>query len=197
MQAGDSIGVGYGADNFAAIEHLGLGSDVTVHNVSENGRTMAIGFDQAAIGLFLFIDRTVPTVLLIEQGTNDLRGGQAGKDLYSDVAMPFVAAAKAAGFYVAIGTLLPRADGIWTTAMEHERVAYNMLVRENTAGADAINDWAADKVIGDGVDPVHSDLYVDALHPSEKGQRRLSMIDVATLLPLMRKPPLPRAALTF
>ena len=189
VQAGDSIGVGYGANNYGAIEHLGFGSDVEIHNLSENGRTMAVGLEATAASLMRLYSKYGASVLVIEQGTNDLAvEKRTAEDLYSSIAMPFVSAGKAAGFYVALNTVLPRSDPPWTKVMERERLAYNALVRANAAAADAINDWASDRVMGDGVDTGTSPLYFDGLHPTEAGQRRLALVDAATLVPLLRRP---------
>jgi lysophospholipase L1-like esterase len=188
VQSGDSIGSGAGAGDWAAIDHLGFADDVTVHNVSVPGKTMQTGYGMLETELFPFRSSSVPSVLLIQQGTNDLYHGTSASLTYQAILVPFVSSARAAGFYVVANTVLPRADSGWTAAMEQQRIAYNMLVRANTAGADAVNDIAADPLLGDGSDPATSDLYADALHLSRKGQERVATLDAAVLSPFLQRP---------
>lgn len=192
VQAGDSIGSGLGADNWAAIDHLGLPPEVAIRNVSAPGKAMEAGFGNRQAELFTFRSASGPSVLLIQQGTNDLYYGTGAHLTYAAILIPFVAAARAAGFYVVVDTLLPRADRGWTAQMEQQRLAYNALVRRNDAGADAINDLAADTLLGDAVDPATSPYFADAVHPNLAGQQRLAVLDAAVLGPLLyryaRKP---------
>jgi hypothetical protein len=96
---------------------------------------------------------------------------------------------KKAGFYTVLNTILPRDDGNWNSAREAERATYNSLVRGNAAGVDAVNDLAADSIVGDP-NPNWRQYYLDDLHPSYLGQQRLVTINTATLMPLLAKPPL-------
>jgi lysophospholipase L1-like esterase len=189
VQAGDSIGVGLGANDWAAIDHLGFAPEVTIHNVSASGKAMEAGFGNREAELFVFRSTTGPSVLLIQQGTNDLNYGTNAELTYGAILIPFVVYARRAGFYVVVDTLLPRADGGWTAAKERERLAYNAMVRRNDAGADAINDLAADPVMGDTVNPATSPYYADALHPSLAGQQRLAVLNAAVLGPLLYRYP--------
>lgn len=188
VQAGDSIGSGLTSGNWAAIDHLGFGSDVVVHNVSVPGKTMQTGYGMRETELFAFRSTSVPSILLIQQGTNDLYHGTSASLTYQAILVPFVSSARAAGFYVVVNTLLPRADSGWTAAMEQQRILYNTLVRANTAGADAVNDIAADPLLGDGSNPATSDLYADALHLSQKGQERMATLDAAVLGSFLQRP---------
>lgn len=188
VQAGGSIGSGLTTGNWAAIDHLGFDSDVIVHNVSVPGKTMQTGYGMRETELFPFRSGSVPSVLLIQQGTDDLYHGTSASLTYQAILVPFVSSARAAGFYVVVNTLLPRADSGWTSAMEQQRIAYNKLVRANTAGADAVNDIAADPLLGDGSNPATSDLYADALHLSMKGQERVAILDAAVLSPFLQRP---------
>jgi lysophospholipase L1-like esterase len=180
VQAGDSIGAGVAA-NWAALDHLGFPASVIVHNVSVSGLTMASGYSERNAQIFPFRSYTSPSVLLIQQGTNDLYAGMSAKKLYQSTLQKFVSSAHSAGFYVVVDTILPRADGGWNQAMEVERNAYNQLVRVNTAKADGINDLAADPVIGDATDPATSSYYADRIHPSLAGQQRLAELDASAL----------------
>jgi hypothetical protein len=187
VQAGDSIGVGQTAGDYAAIDHLGL-ADVEVHNASVSGQWMLSSYGARSTELFPFCNRARTCALLIQDGTNDLRGGTSANNLYRNVLTPFVAAARLAGFYVAVDTILPRGDTGWTAALEAQRLAYNNLVRANAAGADAVNDIAADATIGDGSNPAASIYYSDGLHPTLLGQQRLAVLDATALEPLLKYP---------
>lgn len=189
MQAGDSIGSGLGANDWAAINNLGFAPEVAIRNVSAPGRAMEAGFGNRQAELFAFRSTTGPSVLLIQQGTNDLYYGLSADLTYAAILIPFVTAARAAGFYVVVDTLLPRADSGWTAQMERERLAYNAQVRRNDAGADAINDLAADGILGDAVNPATSTYFADAVHPNLAGQQRLALLDAAILRPFLFRYP--------
>lgn len=186
VQAGDSIGAGY--DGYAALDHLGFDPTVATINVSFPGETMAHGYYIRDYNEFRLFDATKTCVVLIELGTNDLGNGTSASDLYNRIAVPYVASAKAAGFYVALTTILPRTLN-WSGSMEAERLTYNSLVRGNGAGVDAIVDWAADPVVGDGVNPAASPFYVDGLHLTMSGQQRLAIVDHAALASLVGRTP--------
>ncbi len=186
VQAGDSIGSGLGAGDWAAIDHLGFPPEVVVRNVSTPGKAMEAGFGNREAELFVYRSSTAPSVLLIQQGSNDLYYGKDARTIYQAILTPFVGAARRAGFYVVVGTVLPRADSGWTAAMEQQRRAYNTSVRGNTAGADAINDVAADPVLGDAFSPAESPYYADAVHPNLAGQQRLAMVNALVLQPFLR-----------
>jgi hypothetical protein len=187
VQSGDSIGSGY-VVNWAAFDHLGLASSVVVHNVSVPGISMQAGFGQRETDLFPFEAPNIPSVLVIQQGTNDIAYGSSATTLYNNVLDLFIGTAHAAGFYVVVDTLLPRSDPGWTDVKEQERLRYNTLVRANSSRADAINDIAADSVMGDGSDPTTSPYYADALHPSLLGQQRLATLDAAAIAPFLQRP---------
>lgn len=187
VQAGDSIGFGLGAD-WAAIDHLGFPAGVIIHNVSVSGKSMQTGYGYRKTELFPFRSSTSPSILLIQQGTNDLYYGTSASTLYKTLLIPFIADASKAGFYVVVDTILPRSDSGWTPAMEQERIAYNTLVRANRAGADAVNDLAADPLLGDGGAPANPSLYADGAHPSLAGQQRLAVLDAAVLGPFLQRP---------
>lgn len=186
VQAGDSIGSGLGAGDWAAIDHLGFPPEVTIRNVSTPGKAMEAGYGNRQAELFVYRSNTAPSVLLIQQGSNDLYYGRSAEATYQAVLTPFVSAAHQAGFYVVVDTVLPRADGGWTTAMEQQRLAYNISVRGNVARADAVNDLAADPVLGDATSPAASPYYADAVHPNLAGQQRLATINAAVLEPFLR-----------
>jgi hypothetical protein len=189
VQSGDSIGAGLGAGDWAAIDHLGFAASVAIHNVSASGLALQTGYGQREVELFPFQDDRVPSVLLLQRGSNDLYYGTGGQLLYDAVLIPFVSSAHDAGFYVVVDTVLPRADGGWTPTMEQQRLAYNALVRRNAAGADAVNDIAADAVIGEGTSPAGSPYYADAVHLTLAGQQRLATLNAAVLARFLQLPP--------
>lgn len=191
VQAGDSIGIGMGADNWAALDHLGLPRGIAIHNVGAIGKWMLTGLGEREKELFPFYDAKHTSVLVIQQGTNDLLGGKTAPYLYDSILKPFVSLSQKAGFYVAVDTILPRSDPGWVSdsAHEHERLEYNKLVRANSIGADAVNDIAADPVIGDAVNPTTSLLYADGVHLRKEGQQRLAKIEAKTLATLLQYPP--------
>jgi hypothetical protein len=90
VQAGDSIGAGLGADNWAAIDHFGLPREISVHNVSVKGQWMLTSLGQRETALFPFYDKRHTSVLVIQQGTNDLLGGNNAPYLYFNILKPFV-----------------------------------------------------------------------------------------------------------
>jgi lysophospholipase L1-like esterase len=190
VQAGDSIGVGLGADNWAAIEHLGLPKGIAIHNVSVSGQWMLTGLGQRDKDLFPFRDKQHTSVLLIQQGTNDLFGGSTAAHLYGNILKPFVSLSQAAGFYVAVNTVLPRRDSGWISdpAHEQQRLEYNDLVRANSIGADAVIDVAADSEIGDRSDPGSSPHYADGVHLRQSGQERLAKMYAKPLGLLLQYP---------
>lgn len=191
VQAGDSIGVGLGANDWAAIQHLGLPPGIAIHNVSVSGQWMLTGLGERERNLFPHRDPRHTSVLLIQQGTNDLFGGNTAPYLYQNILKPFVALSQAAGFYVAVDTILPRKDGGWMSdpAHERERLAYNDMVRANSIGADMVIDIASDPEIGDRTDPAMSVMYADKVHPSRAGQERLAKIYAKPLGLLLQYPP--------
>lgn len=191
VQAGDSIGVGLGADDWAAIQHLGLPPGIAIHNVSVSGQWMLTGLGERDKNLYPHRDPRHTSVLLIQQGTNDLFGGNTAPYLYQNILKPFVEFSQAAGFYVAVDTILPRKDDGWMSdpAHERERLAYNDLVRANSVGADMVIDIAADPEIGDRTDPALSVMYADKVHPSRAGQERLAKIYAEPLGLMLQYPP--------
>ena len=188
VQAGDSIGIGEGAGYWAAIDHLDLGPNVTVRNASVSGRTLLTGFEMRSADLFAYANPVKSSVLIIQQGTNDLGLSESrGSWLYDYVLAPFVASAHEAGFYVVVNTILPRSDWRWTSVKEAERQVYNAAVRINSAGADSVNDVASDSLIGDQQNPSRSGFYADGLHLNLQGQTRMATLAAEAVRPLLAK----------
>lgn len=191
VQAGDSIGAGLGADDWAAINHLGLPPGIKIHNPSVSGKWMLTGLGERDKEIYPLRDPKHTSVLLIEQGSNDLFGGSSARHLHDNILRPFVTLSKAAGFYVAVNTVLPRRDDGWMANpdFERQRLEYNDLVRANTVGADTIIDIASDPEIGDRADPVTSGLFADRVHPNRAGQERLVKLYTKPLGLLLQYPP--------
>lgn len=187
VQAGDSIGYGTGAGDYSAIDHLGLAGSISIFNESVPGRTMSSGYDNIGVLLARY-KASSPSIFILQQGTNDLGAGRDAISLYRSIAMPFLAAMRQGGFYTVHNTILPRLDGGWSAEKESERATYNALVRGNSAGADVVNDVAADPLIGNS-NPAWLSYYPDLLHPGLSGQQRLSSIIAAILIPLLGRAP--------
>jgi hypothetical protein len=176
-QVGDSIAAGYQA-SYGYVTRIGYGSGVTIANqYSITGRQVAqIGAD-VPNGLTSLYQSGKTNVMIFERGTNDIRvNGTTGAALYSMVAS-YISQYKSQGFYVAITTLLPYTDGQDNATTRQKTADYNALVRANSAGADAIIDFAADPTMGTyPTSPNDTTLYVDKLHPTNLGQDKLAAI---------------------
>lgn len=111
----------------------------------------------------------VPNVAFIQGGINDIGAGTTGANLYANTTTPLVAYLQGLGYKVVVCTLLPRADGPWTGAMEAERDAYNAAVAGNAAAADAVLDLTANPTMGPDAAASDTTLYGDNLHPTSLG----------------------------
>ena len=111
-------------------------------------------------------------VLVIQAASNDLRNDVSAEDIYADT-VKMVGDAHKQGFGVVVGTALPNVDTAykWDASDEEQRLAYNKLVRENSAGADAIADVAADPTMGKNSAVNDTSLYVDGVHPTGDATR--------------------------
>lgn len=170
LLVGDSIGVGYQANGYVAIEHLGYGAGVTYDNQSVSGHAITdIAADLGAGGYAQFYDAARTCLCVIPRGTNDLgNNGASAQATYSALEAE-VAKAKADGFYVAVCTLLPRTD-FPGTAKEQARLDYNSAVRANAASADYIIDLASNPDMGPDSAASDTSKYADGLHPTQNGQ---------------------------
>lgn len=175
-QVGDSIAAGYLA-SYAYITRLGYGGGITIANqYAQTGHTVAQIPTDVPNGLTSIYQNGKTNVAIFERGINDIRvDGKNGAQVYALVA-PYIAAYKNQGFYVAITTLLPYTDGVGGANAQTAISDYNALVRANSAGADAIIDFAADPLMGAATAPNDTTLYVDKLHPTTLGQDKLAAI---------------------
>ena len=144
-----------------------------IYNMGVHGETMATAYAQRTGRYSATFASGIPNVAFLQYGTNDMGAGTSGANLYANTATPFVAFLQGLGFKVVICTILPRADGPWTTAMESERTAYNSAVRGNAAAADAVLDLTANAAMGNG-NASDQAKYPDGLHPSSLGYRYLA-----------------------
>src|SRR6266853_234623 len=117
-------------------------------------------------------------IYFIFAGTNDLGGAPLAADLYVNLTQ-LVVKAKVDGYAkVVIFTIPARTiieGGGFGAASETQRLAFNILIRANTAGADYIVDLAA--IYTNSLSPE----YADGLHFTPAGQRRIATVARATL----------------
>lgn len=182
---GDSIVAGEfnpsGPASYAALNRLGYGSGVTIVNKAVSGESTQTGYSRLQSGDYdTGVVANGPSIFVVEDGTNSLAnfGGNISETALYTIVTNIVTLAKTKGFYVMICTLLPRTIGgvdSWSTTQEAKRVAYNNLVRNNTAGADGIIDQALNPTMGDAANSTtNTTLYVDGLHPTNAGQDALT-----------------------
>jgi lysophospholipase L1-like esterase len=104
-------------------------------------------------------------VMTIFAGTNDINSGQTGAATWAHL-QSFAGKARAAGWKVALSTMLPR-SGL-TVPAQAEWAAYNALIRAGwPAVADALIDPQADDAIGPFAAASNVALYADGTHPAD------------------------------
>jgi len=114
--------------------------------------------------------------LVVWAGANDLATGRTATQCYNDL-VAYCQARQAAGWNVAVLTILPRADGI-----EVLRAPVNTNIRANWATfADAVVDVAADSRIGDTGDNVLP-YYYDGTHLTASGEQIIADLVNAMLV---------------
>lgn len=113
--------------------------------------------------------------LVIEGSANDLRADVTAANLYSNTTTPYIAAAKATGFYTFLTTTSQTGDATETTARETQRGYYITSVRGNAASADTIIDVAADAVMGAAGVTANPTYYLsDLVHTTSIADFRLA-----------------------
>lgn len=159
-----------------------LTKNALVFNQGVGGETMSSAYSArvSRYGGTNNVFTGVQSVDFIQSATNDLAGGagatlRMAPALYDQAAL-FVAYLKGQGKKVVLCTVLPRADGSWQANPDYEvqRLAYNDLVRANSAGADYVLDLAANPVMGDTTNLADTTIWSDLIHPSSLGQRYLA-----------------------
>lgn len=183
--SGDSIMEGSGASLLRNTPwYMGLRKEGEVINYAVHGSVMDYSTRTKYATLY---QAGRPSVIFIQGGTNDLGGGTTGANLYANSAAPFITYLKGLGYKVVLCTILPRTGSSgWTGAMETQRLAYNDLVRTNSAGADLVLDLASDSVMGPTAACADTSLYGDALHPANGGHAVLGPLYKAALQTVLR-----------
>lgn len=121
-----------------------------------------------------------PCVFFEQGGANDLFGSDTpATTLYNNTTTPLVSYLKGLGYKVVLCTIPPigTSHSLYTTARENERLAYNDLIRANSAGADGVCDWASDPVMGTPTSPDNLTYYTgDKQHPTSEGYARYAIL---------------------
>jgi lysophospholipase L1-like esterase len=107
-------------------------------------------------------------VCVVQGGASDLKGGPDVVAQVFDALRTYCQGRRAAGFQVAVVTLLPRSD---ISYFNEARNSFNTLVREQwPTFADAVVDIAADPRMGDDGDNLDRTYYrPDQVHPNAEG----------------------------
>jgi hypothetical protein len=151
-----------------------------LYNLGIGGKTVAAMYaDRAYYDAPLYVSG-IPVVYEIEGGINDLRTGTSAASLYSTVTS-YVAYLKSLGsnVRVIVDTLLKSSLNDSTQAQRV--VDYNVLVRANTAGADIINDQAAESHFAAAGSESNTALLRDGIHPTNLGYSYLMPYRAAAL----------------
>lgn len=127
-------------------------------------------------------------VLTVLIGRNDMVGYRGGASAYADDLARYVAAMRAAGANrVVVGTLLP-SDWAPFTALRGD---FNAILRRPgwiaAHGIDALADFAASPVMGPDAAAKDTTLFVDGIHPTDKGYEILAPIYGAAVAAAMRR----------
>lgn len=186
---GDSIAAGQGAtpghglsDQVVAL----LGWRGRVRNSARSGRQMA--------ECLMLYERNVaphamgeegPKLLLIHAGDNDIRAGASGATAFAAYA-EYVARARAQGWLVIASTKLARP----TFPIEKRAglAFFNEQVLANTAGAEAVIDYAALPAFARIANRTNPDVFTaDRVHPSDGGYAILAAATAPVAVRLLRE----------
>ncbi len=139
-----------------------------IDNVSVSGRPVAECLRR--------FDELVPShhssdasanLIIFHAGDNDVAQNRSAADIYADFTQ-YVAKAHAGGWKVVVSTELPRME--FSPVREADLTAYNRLLAENKASADAVVDLAQDPRFVDLTQRETSPLFSqDHVHPSDEG----------------------------
>lgn len=162
--------------------------DIQLTNICVGGATTP----QLATGASSRVDsRLLPgavNVLVFWEGSNDLYFGATPEAAYANL-RSYAQARRAAGWRVAILTLLPRWNPETPADFEASRQYVNYMLRVNWADyADALIDVGADHVMGQR-DTIWSSQWYQAFdhtHLAEGGSQRIGKIVGLELQPLLR-----------
>lgn len=172
---GDSITEGTGSsflvNNPFQAEPL-LKDRVVMRNVGAFGEQLSLMLSNVSINVTPWFKPGVVNIDVISGGSNDLAASVTGANLYNNSLLPYVVAAKAAGYTVIVGTVIYRAS--LTAPQEAERVTYNGLVR---SGAVANGYTIADY---DGIvqlqNPQVAGYSSDGTHPTTLGYGLMAQV---------------------
>lgn len=125
------------------------------------------------------------TIVYVGVGHNDLNAGMTAAAVYAGIAAVVVALRSGGARHVVVRTVIA---GTLTAPQETERLALNVLLRADKAGADALHDAALDTYFSaPGWGPSQASTYLegdstgDSVHPGTLGTLRL-MTGLADLL---------------
>lgn len=175
VMVGDSITMGntiFGARPFGLLFEDRYVTPATTWLLGQNGlRISTIAADTNQLKpTTMYRSGLAKNVLHVFAGTNDIAQNDTASTAYGNLSS-YITAAKAAGFMVAVGTMLPR--GTLTSPQETERLAYNSLIIANSAGADAVIDYASIPALAN---PANATMYTDTVHPTAAGHVELAAI---------------------
>jgi lysophospholipase L1-like esterase len=158
---------------------------VQCFNLGIAGKTLSACYaDRAAYeGAIFAYNTALPTAFIIEGGGNDLNGGGSAASLYTTLTdyVTYIHSLGANAKAIAC-TISPQSLTGSHASIATVRDAYNVLVRANSAGADAIADYAADPTVG--VYPTSCDnplYYPDKIHMSSLAYSIIAPITAAAV----------------
>lgn len=155
---GDSLTYGFNSETTQNYPYrLGqiLNTQLEIRQIGTPGitaATLATNYPTAAAPFFNSSLKN--NVLIIWAGTNDLQTGATPAAAYTSLSS-YISQAQATGWKVITLTMLPR------ITVETNRLAFNILVLGNVAGADAVVDITTDPRIGDPNAPLNKTYYPD------------------------------------
>jgi hypothetical protein len=140
-------------------------------NFGHGGDTMTVILARQATTLAAYDATCTKNILVLQEGNNDLQASRTAAAIYADMTT-YITAAHTAGFKVALATVCP--SSVFTGGQETVRLALNVLILSNTAGADATFDPGADTTLNTPTDKVY---YVeDGIHLTAKGDAQYSTL---------------------
>jgi lysophospholipase L1-like esterase len=181
---GDSITVGFGGTDIRNITFYAdplLSKRAYFRNIGITGQGLSQCLTNESGNITATFDPTLTNIVVQNAGTNDLAAGTTGTNLFNNSLVPYVAAAKAAGYKVVIGTLLYRTGQV--SSFETERQTYNNLVRSN-AVADGYTVVDYDSVV-QLQNPQTAGYSSDGTHPTSLGYSVLAPVAAAAINPLL------------
>lgn len=185
VQIGDSIPFASRTSGYSAIKNMGYDASlVSIDNgFAQDGHSLAQIPSDVPGGLASRYDSTKRNIAIIQRVTNDLGNNQSSAAACIALTKTQVNLFRAQGFYVGVGTCLPRSVGSfnWTSYSESQRQIYNAWVVANAptsdySGHDFVLDFAADATMGASNAPANTALYSDGTHPTSAGQDYLTPI---------------------